>query len=144
MTIGATAALASAYNVVTDGNAKAKVHTKDELGADYVDMFIKNQSSSKESHLLEHIKSFVLEQRMDNTYVLGAIRAKNHLLSWAKELGENVLPIGMATVILGANKFFKNPRVAKYAQGAAAVILVLDAAKIFVHDVLGKGKTVDY
>jgi len=144
LTIGATAAMAAAYNVITDGNAKAKVLTKDELGEDYVDMFIKNQSSSKESHLLEHVKSYVLKQRMDNTYVLGFIRAKNYLASWGKELGENILPIGLSAVILGANKFFKNQKVAKYAQGTAAVLLVLDAAKIFVHDVLGKGKSVDY
>jgi len=102
MTIGATGLALSSYNIVKDGNIKAKRDTKDELGADYLEMHVQNLSSSRESHLLEKAKNFLLEKKFNNSYYSNFIMAKNHVVNWVGEIVENIVPITLSIVALTA------------------------------------------
>ena len=104
MTIGVAGAAISAYNVVVDGNVKAQVQTKEELGADYVDMYVKNLSSSKESHLLEKVKNYLMDQKLDNSFYPFVINAKNHITSWINETVENIVPITLSVLAFSTPK----------------------------------------
>ncbi|HBG48946.1 MAG TPA: hypothetical protein DDW90_05495 [Cyanobacteria bacterium UBA9971] len=144
MTIGAAGAVLSAYSIVKDGNAKARRETKDELGEKYVDMYVKNLSSSRESHLLEKVKRFVLKQKFDNSFYPFLLQAKNHVVNWVSETAENIIPIILSAIAIGAPKIIKNKKISTYTSAASAGLLVLGAGKFFIHDVLGVGKNKEY
>ena len=102
MAIGAAGAAISVYSIVVDGNVKAACETKDDLAEDYTDMYIKNLSSSKESELLEKVKEYVTEKRLDDPYIPFLFRAKNHALCWIKETEENLVPLGLSIMAMAA------------------------------------------
>jgi len=170
MTIGTAGAVLSAYSIVKDGNAKARRETKNELGEKYLDMHIEHLSSSRESHLLEKVKRFVLKQKFDNSFYPFLLNAKNHVVNWATETVDHIVPIALSALAIGAPILFKKPKIAttkeliaynpakkvslmkrlpylKYAEKIgngiskiSAGLLILGAGKFFVHDVLGVGK----
>jgi hypothetical protein len=174
MTIGAAGAVLSAYSIVKDGNAKARCETKEELGKAYVDMSVKNLSSSRESHLLEKIKNYVTKQRLDNSFYPFLLQAKNHVINWIGETAENIVPITLSAIAIGVPILFKKPKIntsttlavnnsaikvpllkrlrylpyaEKLGTSVAAIsagLLLLGSGKFFVHDVLGIGKTKEY
>jgi len=140
MAIGAAGAVLSAYSIVKDGNAKARRETKDELGKSYLDMHIEHLSSSRESHLLEKVKRFVLKQKFDNSFYPFLLTAKNHVVNWVTETADHIVPIALSALAIGAPKLIKNKTAAAYTSAVSAGLLVLGAGKFFVHDVLGVGK----
>jgi len=107
MAIGATGLAVSAYNIVKDGNTIATCETKDELGEDYLDMYAKNLSSSRESHLLEKIKHYAEERRLNNSIYPIVIDAKNHVTCWAEEIIKNIVPISLSVLALTAPALVK-------------------------------------
>ena len=111
MAVGVAGAALSAYSVVVDGNAKARCETKEELGEKYVDMYVKNLSSSRESHLLEKLKHYVMKQKLDNSFFPCLLQTKNHVVNWIGETVENIVPIALSAIAIGAPILLKKPKI---------------------------------
>ena len=142
--IGVTGAAMTAYSIVADGNNKAVQSTKEEMGEGYVDMYVKNLSSSRESELLEKVKRYLLMQKLDSSIYPLLLQAKNHVVSWTGETIENIVPLALSALAIGAPKIIQNKKIADYTSIASAGLLVLGAGKIFINDVLGIGKFKEY
>jgi len=183
-TIGLASALICAYSIVSDGNLKARRETKEDLGNKYTDMYVKNLSSSKESNLLEKVKKYVTRVRLDSSFYPVVYGVTNHVVSWAKEVFENIVPITLSALALGAPLVFnKTPKLStpklsscttvaindpeirnillkqqaylsnkagklgkaikmgNLISAVSAGLLLLGAGKLFMHDVLGVGKS---
>lgn len=139
--IGGAGALACAYNVLVDGRIKSKQETEDELADHYVDIYERNLSSTRRSTLLEKVKNFVTRMRLDTPFYPFIHSVKNYVTSTADEIMENFVPIILSFTALRGTKLFSNPAVGKTVSVVSAGLLVLGAAKIFLHDVWGIGKS---
>lgn len=111
MTVGAAGGLLSAYSVYTDGNMHARKATKDSLSETYLDMYQKSLSSSRESHLLEKVKSFFHEQMLDDSVYPFVLNMKNHITGWCGQIIDNIIPIGLSAIAVLTPGFFKKHEV---------------------------------
>ena len=166
--LGAAGIAACAYNVAVDRSRHAKKDTKIDLANHYVDMYETNLSSSRDCSLLEKVKSYVTEQRLDTPFYPFVHGVKNYIADFASETMENIAPISLSVMALGAHGFFKKhgvgidskissinsflknihgklqlPKAEMFGKATAAAsagLLLLGAAKIFLNDVWGVGK----
>lgn len=100
--IGTVSAVAAFYNIGTDGSHFGEHHTKDELGEHYVDMYIKNLSSSKKSGLLEKVKNYMVLRRIDSPTGDFFSAAKNYTLGFASSIIHNIDTLACAAIAIGA------------------------------------------
>jgi len=107
MIVGGTGLLLSGYSIVADGSMKGESETKDDLGDQYVNMYVKNMSSSRESVLLEKIKKYVILKRLDNPLKTFVAAAKNYTISYVRETMENIPPIALSLGALITPLLFK-------------------------------------
>lgn len=73
----ATVGLITAHNIVVDGMDTARENTNEEMGATYVDLFVKPQTVPRESNLLESAKSMARNIAFDNPFYPAFLRVKN-------------------------------------------------------------------
>lgn len=142
--IGVAGAAVCGYSIVKDGNAKARKETKNELGDSYLNMYVKSLSSSRESHLLEKVKHYVNKLKFDNSIYPFILQTKNHVVSWISETADNILPVALSAIAIGAPAVLKNKKAGAYTSAVSAGLLVLGAGQIFIRDVLGAGKFKEY
>lgn len=163
--IGIAGGALAAYSTVVDGGRKGHEKTKEELAETYTDMYIKNLSSSRASHLLEKVKNYVAETRMDSNFYPFIYGVKNSIIGWTEELIENTPPLVLSAAAIFAPGVFKKheakiqPKIDKInkilpaklklsdaktlgvkTSALAAGLLLLGAGYIFLTDVWGVGK----
>jgi uncharacterized membrane protein len=157
MAIGGAGALVAAYNIYKDGKMHAHENTEEELGEHYVDIFEKNGIAGKDSNLHTKIRNYVTMRRINSPLYEFLVKLKNYPLQFAKETIQNIDTIILSAVAIGASKLlYKKPiylidpepmkiipirnKIGIGLSAAAAGLLVLDAARVFIHDIWGVGK----
>ncbi|GEM_PF-3095250 len=169
--IGVTGLATGLYNIAADGERHIHESSKEEITDHYVDMYMKNQLSSKDSTLLEKIKNYTTNQRLDAWIFPFYYNAKNCITATVHEIINNSMLFGLSAVT-AVTPFLFNRRAAKIQPkidsinkmlkkihlktqlsdaktlgkkigGASAIILTLSALNVFRKEVLGIGKNVE-
>jgi hypothetical protein len=148
--VGATAAIISAYNVLKDGPEKGMRNTKVELAKNYMDLFVKSQHSSRYCSLIQNMKNFVRTVTFDSPIIPAFVAAKNVVLSTFFESIGHAIPVALSAGAIGAPILFEKvallsslPNAPVIGAGISAVstgLLLLGGGKILLNDVFGIGK----
>ena len=110
MTVGAVGAIASAYNILADGRMLGRHKTIDELGDSYLNTYANSLSSSKKSNLLEKVKGYVTQRRIDSPFYSFLVGAKNHALAYGQMFLRNFDTIAASAVAIGLPLLMRKPR----------------------------------
>ena len=137
--VGILAGLLSLYSVFKDGAAKGANCAREEMADSYVDLFVKADTSSRYSHLIEKIKEPVAKFMFDNPIYPTYVKTKNFITSVAGEVVNNGVSIAAAGGAIAA-PLLLSPPVGTVIGAACAGVLLIKGAHFVLHDVMGFGK----
>lgn len=137
---GVVAGLVALYGIMKDGFLKGKRNANEEMGSNYVDHFVQDESSAKYSHLNESAKEIVTGYKFDDPVYPFWIKTKNVGLSMAGEALNNVFNIAATVGAIGAPLALKSKTAGKGIATACAGFLFFKGGKFVLADVLGIGK----
>jgi len=155
--IAGTLGLLTGYNIINDGLDRGTEEANEEMAEGYTDLFVKNQSSDRESNMLEWMKAGVRDMLFDNPVYPAFTKFKNGIIGLAKEaLNYELDIVATAGALLplasklkepakdGFKKNFinlmKKPVVKNIVAPVATGYLILSAGRTLFGDVLGIGK----
>lgn len=131
----------TAYNVGVESWDQGIEHANEEIAKRDTDLFVKSQTSSVQSHLLERAKAYVRQVKFDNRLYPVVVKTKHVVSQFIQETAGSLVNIaGVAGVLIPAFMKTKNPIVQKYIPAASTILLLINNGKIIISDVLGTGK----
>lgn len=169
--IGTTGLAAGVYSIISDGHRHWDEVSKEEMTEHYMDMYLNNQSSFRDSSLVEDVKKYTTDKRMDSWLFPLYYGIKNTVITTFDEIINNSFVLGASLTALAAPRYFskKAPKIqpkidsinkvlnklailpklsdsktiGKKIAGVASIALILNGIHIFGKEVLGIGKEVN-